>query len=139
MAKAEVKVLVDQPVVVGTQHRLLLSGKKAVMDGVYVEMMQVSHGDLQCASDSDVIDDEDPSRTWVQTLENKDGVAYKARGRKRCVICKDTSGLMRRCNRCRHHVHGLRASPCQHFKCNGWWCNKHCHRILMTDGRPVAV
>eukprot|EP00971_Amphidinium_carterae_P258415 5128971-Amphidinium_carterae.1 len=19
----------------------------------------------------------------------------------------------------------LRASTCQHFKCNGWWCNKH--------------
>eukprot|EP00971_Amphidinium_carterae_P116116 2300483-Amphidinium_carterae.2 len=33
----------------------------------------------------------------------------------------------------------IRASPCQHFKCDGWWCNKHCYKILMTDGRPIAV
>eukprot|EP00971_Amphidinium_carterae_P017841 351429-Amphidinium_carterae.1 len=33
----------------------------------------------------------------------------------------------------------LRASPCQHFKCEGWWCNKHCYKIQMTDGRPIAV
>eukprot|EP00971_Amphidinium_carterae_P148884 2951670-Amphidinium_carterae.1 len=78
----------------------------AVVDGVYFEMMQVAHGDLHVASDSDVIDDEDPTRTWVQTLEDEHGVAYQSRGRKRCVVCRGTSGLMRKCNRCRHHVHG---------------------------------
>eukprot|EP00971_Amphidinium_carterae_P104479 2068911-Amphidinium_carterae.2 len=62
--------------------------------------------DLPCASDSDVIDVEDPEKTWVQTLEDEHGITFKSRGRKRCIICKDTSGLMRRCNRCRHHVHG---------------------------------
>eukprot|EP00971_Amphidinium_carterae_P325334 6455550-Amphidinium_carterae.3 len=202
----------------------------AIVDGVYFEMMQVAHGDLHVASDSDVIDEEDPSRNWVQTLEDEHGVAYMSRGRKRCVICKETTGLMRRCNRCRHHVHGaihgvyphsiggscllmttngdflctgascgkkipqgriaadaagvqralakqgslrvpdmfpeaclaatqvvgrgqqghvptcsvpscrsLRISPCQHFKCNGWWCNNHCNKIIMSDGRPIAV
>eukprot|EP00971_Amphidinium_carterae_P152314 3018518-Amphidinium_carterae.1 len=30
-----------------------------------------------------------------------------------------------------------RASPCQHF-CKGWWCNKHCYKIQLTDGRPIA-
>eukprot|EP00971_Amphidinium_carterae_P327868 6459445-Amphidinium_carterae.1 len=30
-------------------------------------------------------------------------------------------------------------SPCQHFKCSRSRCNKHCNRIIMSDGRPVAV
>eukprot|EP00971_Amphidinium_carterae_P302070 6001124-Amphidinium_carterae.1 len=27
----------------------------------------------------------------------------------------------------------MRASPCV------WWCNKHCYKIQLTDGRPIAV
>eukprot|EP00971_Amphidinium_carterae_P207659 4120567-Amphidinium_carterae.1 len=71
-------------------------------------MMQVAHGDLHIARDSDVMGDENPNMTWswVQTLEDKHGVAYKSRGRKRCIICRGRDGLMRRCNNCRHHVHG---------------------------------
>eukprot|EP00971_Amphidinium_carterae_P292592 5808608-Amphidinium_carterae.1 len=64
-------------------------------------MMQVALEDLHIASDSDVLDDDDPTKTWVQTLE-----AYQTRGRKRCKICRRRDGLMRRCNNCRHHVHG---------------------------------
>eukprot|EP00971_Amphidinium_carterae_P236477 4693284-Amphidinium_carterae.1 len=23
--------------------------------------------------------------------------------------------------------------------CDGWWCNKHCYKIQLTDGSPIAV
>eukprot|EP00971_Amphidinium_carterae_P009646 190497-Amphidinium_carterae.1 len=62
--------------------------------------------DLHCASDSDDIDIEYPQKPWVQTLEDEHGNAFKSRGRKSCIVCKGKSGLMKRCNRCRHHVHG---------------------------------
>eukprot|EP00971_Amphidinium_carterae_P162219 3215559-Amphidinium_carterae.1 len=69
-------------------------------------MMQVDLGDLQVASDSDVPDNQDPTMTWVQTLEDEHGVAYQSRGKKRCRVCRGREGLMRRCTSCRHHVHG---------------------------------
>eukprot|EP00971_Amphidinium_carterae_P009808 193494-Amphidinium_carterae.1 len=25
----------------------------------------------------------------------------------------------------------IRAAPCQHFQCNGWWCDKHCHKMQL--------
>eukprot|EP00971_Amphidinium_carterae_P207652 4120396-Amphidinium_carterae.1 len=66
-------------------------------------MMQVALEDLHIASDSDVLDDDDPTKTWVQTLKDEHGVAYQTCGRKRCKICRRQDGLMRRCNNCRHH------------------------------------
>eukprot|EP00971_Amphidinium_carterae_P016365 322764-Amphidinium_carterae.1 len=64
------------------------SAPGAEVDGVYFEMMLVDEDDLQVASDSDVPDDVDPKKTWVQTLEDEHGVADQVRGRKRCRICR---------------------------------------------------
>eukprot|EP00971_Amphidinium_carterae_P107205 2123784-Amphidinium_carterae.1 len=32
----------------------------------------------------------------------------------------------------------LRVAQCQHFQCDKWFCNKHCIKIQMEDGRPIA-
>eukprot|EP00971_Amphidinium_carterae_P041088 806987-Amphidinium_carterae.1 len=192
--------------------------------------MQVAVDDEQIAEDSDYPDQFDKEKTWVQTLEDGHGRVFKVRGKKRCTICRRREGLMRRCDSCRHHVHGtlhgaipesmggscflitkdgefmcrgttcglsvprvriaftsaeiqaalhkkgvvaagdmfpeaclapaqvvqlgqqrhvpicgarscrsLRVAKCQHFQCEQWFCNKHCSKILMEDGRPIAV
>eukprot|EP00971_Amphidinium_carterae_P177669 3524172-Amphidinium_carterae.1 len=45
------------------KRKAVPSISEAVVDGVYFEMMWVDHGDLHGASDSDVIDVEDPNQT----------------------------------------------------------------------------
>eukprot|EP00971_Amphidinium_carterae_P235319 4670049-Amphidinium_carterae.1 len=42
------------------------------------------------ASDSDVPDDQEPTKTWVQTLEDEHGVACQSIGKKRCRVCTFT-------------------------------------------------
>eukprot|EP00971_Amphidinium_carterae_P253606 5034956-Amphidinium_carterae.1 len=68
--------------------------------------MQVDLDDMQVASDSDVPDEIDEKKTWVQTLEDEHGVLFHVRGKKRCRVCRGRDGLMRRCSKCHHHVHG---------------------------------
>eukprot|EP00971_Amphidinium_carterae_P146920 2911631-Amphidinium_carterae.1 len=78
---------------------------EALADSVYFEMMFVG-GDVRCASDSDDVDLEYPNTSWVQTLQDEHRQAFQSRGRKACVVCKGRTGLMKRCNKRRHHVHG---------------------------------
>eukprot|EP00971_Amphidinium_carterae_P342052 6481199-Amphidinium_carterae.1 len=49
----------------------------ATVDGVYFGMMHVDLDDMQVASDSDVPDEINMKKTWVQTLEDEHGVAYQ--------------------------------------------------------------